>query len=432
MSTDLAKDRRRTISVLHLSVTEGGGAGRAAQRLHGGLLTLGVRSSFLVDRRVSQDQGIIPRSFGPFGRRGAQLYAYLDKLPIFLLCGKRGMPWSINWMPRTTAAAVNRLEPDIVNLHWIGDGYIALSELPRIRAPLVWTLHDMWPFTGGCHYDENCGRYRQSCGHCPQLGSKHDHDLSRWVWTQKSRSWRSVPITVVAPSRWMDNCARRSSLFGVMRIEHIPYGIDADVYRPLDKAEARAQFNLPHDSTLILFGAAAIGRDTRKGLQLLPAAIERIAPRLGSCTLVTFGSVAEQELPRFPIPARHLGAFHSEADLAALYAAADVFVAPSQQDNLPNTVMEALACGTPCVAFDIGGMPDMIEHRRNGYLARPYESDDLAAGIAWVVEDLERWRKLSEHARRKVEREFTIMLQAQRYRALYEELLEARQRVSPP
>lgn len=147
---------------------------------------------------------------------------------------------------------------------------------------------------------------------------------------------------------------------------------------------------------------------------------------------MTFGSVAEQELPRFPIPARHLGAFHSEADLAALYAAADVFVAPSQQDNLPNTVMEALACGTPCVAFDIGGMPDMIEHRRNGYLARPYESDDLAAGIAWVVEDLERWRKLSEHARRKVEREFTIMLQAQRYRALYEELLEARQRSSPP
>ncbi len=432
MNTDLARGRRRPISVLHLSVTEGGGAGRAALRLHSGLLGLGVRSSFLVDRQVSQNQGIMQRSFGPFGRRGAQLYAYLDKLPIFLLYGKRGMPWSINWMPRTTAAAVNRLEPDIVNLHWIGDGFMAPSELPRIRAPLVWTLHDMWPFTGGCHYDENCGRYRQSCGHCPQLGSKHEHDLSRWVWSRKSRSWRPVPITVVTPSRWMADCARRSSLFGAMRIEHIPYGIDADVYRPLDKAETRVQFNLPHDSTLILFGAAAIGRDTRKGLQLLPAAIERIAPRLGRCTLVTFGSVAEQELPRFSIPARHLGAFHSEADLAALYAAADVFVAPSQQDNLPNTVMEALACGTPCVAFDIGGMPDMIEHRRNGYLARPFRVDDLAQGILWTVEDPGRWRDLAGCARETVIQHFTLALQAQRYRTLYEELLEARQRGSPP
>ena len=287
-------------------------------------------------------------------------------------------------------------------------------------------MHDMWPFTGGCHYDEGCGRYRQSCGRCPQLGSNRERDLSRWVWNQKSRNWRKIPMTIVAPSRWIAECARQSSLFGAMRVEHIPNGIDTDIYQPLDKAKARSRFDLPPDSMLILFGAAAIGRDTRKGLQLLPAAIEQIAARLARCTLVTFGSVGQDALPSFPIPARHIGEIHGEAELAALYAAADVFVAPSLQDNLPNTVMEALACGTPCVAFNIGGMPDMIEHMRNGYLARPFESGDLAEGIAWVIESPERRRELSESARRKIEQEFTLPLQAQRYRALYAEILGAK------
>lgn len=425
MNTDPARDRSPTLSVLHLSATEGGGAGRAAQRLHRGLLARGLRSSYLVDKRVSQGQEIMRRSSPLFGRWGPQLYAYLDKLPIFLLYGKRGMPWSVNWMPRATAAAVNRLNPDIVNLHWIGDSFVSLSELPRIHAPLVWTLHDMWPFTGGCHYDEGCDRYRQSCGRCPQLGSSHERDLSRWVWTQKSRNWRNARMTIVAPSKWIAECARQSSLFGALQVEHIPNGIDTEVYQPLDKTKARARFDLPPDSTLILFGAAAMGRDTRKGLQLLPAAIEQIAPRLAHCTLVTFGSGAPESLPPFLVPARHIGEIHREADLAALYAAADVFVAPSLQDNLPNTVMEALACGTPCVAFNIGGMPDMIEHMRNGYLARPFESGDLAQGIAWVLENPERRRGLSESARRKVELEFPIRLQAQRYHRLYAEILGA-------
>ena len=413
-------------SILHLNVADTrGGAARAAHRLHQGLLALGLRSSLLVDIRASQDSTVIRRSYALFGRWGAQFYAYLDKAPIFLIYGKRGMTWSINWMPRTTSAIVNRMRPDIVNLHWIGDGFVSLCELPRFRAPLVWTLHDMWAFTGGCHIDRGCGRYHQSCGNCPQLESRHENDLSRWVWSRKSQHWGDTPITLVAPSRWMAACAGQSSLFGVRRIEHIPNGIDADLYRPQDRLAARDHLGLPRDESLILFGAASVQSDSNKGFQHLLPAIDRIASRLGRGALVTFGNVAEHELPRFPIPVRHLGAIQGEADLVALYATADVFVAPSLQDNLPNTVMEALACGTPCVAFDIGGMPDMIEHGRNGYLAQPFQTDDLAAGIAWVLEDPERWRKLSERARHKVEQEFTLSLQAQRYRTLYEELLEA-------
>ena len=414
-------------SVLHLNVNDrNGGAAHAARRLHQGLLELGLPSAMLVDVKTSQDPTVLSRSYRLFGRRGAQIYAYLDKLPIFLLYQKRRMAWSINWMPRTTARTVNQLNPDIINLHWIGDGFVSLYELAHFHAPLVWTLHDLWAFTGGCHYDEGCGRYTQFCGDCPQLASGRQQDLSRWVWKQKARHWRHTDLTLVAPSRWMADCIRRSSLFGNHRVENIPNGLDPNLYRPQEKAKTRAMFGLPQDQRLILFGAASVQGDRRKGLTHLLSALELGAPQMEHCILATFGNMAEGSLQHFPVPVQHMGAIHDESILAALYAAADIFVAPSLQDNLPNTVIEALACGTPCVAFDIGGMPDMIEHKRNGYLAQPFQPEDLAHGIAWTLEDPARWRELSAHARRKVEEEFTLALQAQRYLKLYEELLEHR------
>ncbi len=423
------------LSVLHLNVADTrGGAARAAYHLHQGLLTLGLRSSLLVDIRASQDPTVIRRNYALFGRRGAQLYAYLDKLPIFLLYGKRGMPWSINWMPRTTAAAVNRLEPDIVNLHWIGDGFVSLSELPRIRAPLVWTLHDMWAFTGGCHIDKGCGRYRQSCGNCPQLGSGRERDLSRWVWNRKAQNWRDTDITVAAPSRWMAEAARRSSLFRERRIEVIHNALDETVFKPAPKAQARQTLNLPPDSCIIAYGAVNALADPNKGFAYLQQALQRLASAglASNVHVVIFGAAQPSVPPDLGFPATYLGVLHDDPALVLAYSAADVMVTPSMQEAFGKTALEALACGTPVVCFDTSGLKDVVEHRQCGYRARCFDVDDLAEGIAWVCRDADRRRQLAANARRRVEQHFTLVLQAQRYRALYEELLEARQRSSPP
>jgi glycosyltransferase involved in cell wall biosynthesis len=297
------------------------------------------------------------------------------------------------------------------------------AALPQFGRPIVWTLHDMWPFTGGCHYDNECGRYSQSCGRCPVLGSERERDLSRLVWNRKRRAWSELEIRVIAPSRWLADCARRSSLFGRYRIEVVPNGLDLEVFRPIDRKSARELIGLPPDGRIILFGAHAATTDVRKGFSHLQEASFRLAD-LGEPSayrLVLLGAT-HSPLP-LGLESHGLGILQDDVALALAYSAADVFVAPSLQDNLPNTVMEALACGTPCVAFDIGGMPDLIEHEHNGYLARPFDASDLANGIAWTLSDADRWQRLSLRAREKCEQEFEFTKVAARHVALYRDIL---------
>jgi glycosyltransferase involved in cell wall biosynthesis len=205
----------------------------------------------------------------------------------------------------------------------------------------------------------------------------------------------------------------------------IPNGLDLQKYKPIERSLARKLLDLPQDKQLILFGAMKSTSDRRKGFHLLLPALQKLSQSEWQkrLELVVFGASEPLEPPDFGFKANYIGKLGDDISLSLLYAAADVFVAPSVQDNLPNTVMEALACGTPCVAFKIGGMPDMIEHEQNGYLAQPYEVEDLARGIAWVLEDRERYEKLCDRAREKAEEEFTLELQAQRYLSLYKELI---------
>jgi glycosyltransferase involved in cell wall biosynthesis len=235
-------------------------------------------------------------------------------------------------------------------------------------------------------------------------------------------------LTIVTPSRWLADCARKSSLFHDLRIEVIPNGLDSQRYKPVEQKLARDLLNLPQDKQLILFGAMKATSDRRKGFHLLLPALQKLSQIQGQdrIELVVFGASEPREPPDFGFKVNYLGRLNDDISLALVYAAADVFVVPSLEDNLPNTVMESLACGTPCVAFKIGGMPDMIEHGQNGYLAQPYEIEDLAKGIAWVLEDRERYGKLCDRDRQKVEQEFTLELQAHRYLSLYQELIEER------
>lgn len=401
------------------------GSGRAAYRLHSGLKKANVESEILVQMKITGDEDVkSPQTKVQVGINNIR--QTLDALPLKLYRQRDKSFMSLQWVPDQFIKQVTALDPDIVNLHWTNDAFIQIESLPRINKPLVWSLHDMWAFTGGCHYDQDCGRYLRTCGSCPQLGSHTDWDLSRWVWQRKAKAWKKLDLTVVALCNWMANCARESSLLQNVPIEVIPNGIDTSVYRPIDKHAARQILGLPEHKQLILFGALKATSDSRKGLHLLKPALEEITqlPWQDELELVIFGSSQPEQPLDFGFPTHYLGAFNDDVTLAMAYSAADVFVAPSTQENLANTVMESIACGTPCVAFNIGGMPDMIEHEKNGYLAKPFYTDDLAKGIIWVLGNQERHQRLCEYSRFKAEHEFNQKIQAERYISLFSKIKE--------
>jgi glycosyltransferase involved in cell wall biosynthesis len=299
-----------------------------------------------------------------------------------------------------------------------------LETLVRFNAPIVWTMHDSWAFTGGCYLPLDCIRYRESCGKCPVLGSSRENDLSRLVWLRKQKAWQGLNLTVVAPSRWMAASARASSLFRHARIEVIPNGIDVERFKPCDRSAARESYSLPKDKKLILFGAKGATSDRNKGFHLLVEALRELAAGSSrdDIELAVFGTSAAAKMPDLPFKAHYLGWQRDDISLAQLYATADVFVLPSISENLPYTVMEAMACGTPCVGFAQGGVPDLITHYGNGYLARPYEPSDLASGIAWVLEDEERRHTLAGLARVKIVEQFAQNIVTERHLELYRRL----------
>ena len=401
-----------------------GGAARAAMRLHLSLCALDVESHLLVQKKnTDRDTVIGPRPCLGFWQE--EIRPHLDALPVSLYPRRTRSPFSPATLPGSLLKNIKRLSPDVVHMHWVCNGQVRLESLSKIKQPLVWTLHDFWPFTGGCHYPEGCQGYMEQCGACPQLGSLREKDLSRWIWNRKDRYWRSLDLTIVAPSHWLADCVRESSLFGKLRVEVIPNGLDLDVYRPLDKAFCRDLFNLPQDRSLILFGSINATSDKRKGFHLLQPALNRLAEQGGAekVELVIFGATAQKNTVSMNFPVHYMGRLNDDTSMAALYSAADVVVVPSIEDNLPNVVMEALACGTPCVAFDIGGLPDMIDHQENGFLARPFLVDDLALGLRWVLENNTCRLSLSTKARTKVLEEFGMEKVTRRYMELYEDIL---------
>ena len=349
----------------------------------------------------------------------------VDSMPAIFSRRGRGATFSPAFFPDRVASHTAEIAPDIIHLHWIAGGFMRIETLSRLQGPLVWTLHDMWPFTGGCHYSGECSRYTGSCGCCPALRSTAEADLSRRIWQRKARAWRALPMTIVTPSRWMAECASASSLFSEADIRVIPNGINTTLFQPGDRSIARNILGLPLDRRLILFGAMSPTGDPRKGFQYLFPAIKDLAKNGWgeSIELLVYGENNSAEMPDFGMKARYIGQVSDDATLVLLNVAADVLVAPSKQDNLPNTVMEAMSCGTPVVAFCTGGMPDMINHGETGWLAHPFDHTDLARGIVHVIENVSRQEEMGIKAREKVVKDYGESIVARRHIGLYEELL---------
>lgn len=408
------------MKILHVNSYElFGGAARAAGRLNLALQKEGLDSKLFVQNRESSSEDVI----GPKGNIQPLLSRakpYLNNLPLRKYKQRRPEKFS----PSSVAIApvidqINRLNPDIVHLHWIVNGFIRIEDLKKIKAPIVWSLHDMWPFTGGCHYDSECERFVSGCYDCPVLQSGKKKDLSYHTFKRKTKTYAQLKnLTIVGLSKWLGECAKRSLLFKDFQIDNLPNPIDPDTYSLMDKQEARSLLNLNSDKKYILFGAS--DDNPRKGNAELDKALKELASK--NYELLVLNPQTNKK-DSYLLPAQIISKLNDDLSLKVLYNATDVMVLPSLQENLSNVIMESMACGTPVVAFDIGGNPDMIDHRKNGYLAKPFETMDLAKGISWVLENKD-YKKISDSARRKVMEEFESKKVAKRYVNLYTGILE--------
>jgi glycosyltransferase involved in cell wall biosynthesis len=313
---------------------------------------------------------------------------------------------------------------DVIHLHWIA-GFLDYQDFfSHVHAdlPIVWTLHDMNPFTGGCHYDEGCGRFADACGACPQLNSKNPNDLSHSIWQRKRKAYGSLTSGnphLVTPSKWLAYEAQKSSLFRDRPVSVIPYGLDTEVFRPRDRRAARDVLGWPQDDLIVLFVADVL-LEARKGLQFLPAALDSLSNTSSLC-LAVLGQ------GRFELPshARMVRCDYTKSDrvLSMIYSAADIFVLPALQDNFPNTALEALACGLPTIAFNAGGVPEIVRDGLTGMLVEPANPRALATAIEELAGHPERRKEMSANCRRIAVEEYALGLQAKRYVELYTSLL---------
>ncbi|MFM7191622.1 MAG: glycosyltransferase family 4 protein [Microcystaceae cyanobacterium] len=393
------------------------GAARATYRLHRGLQQMGVESWLLVHKKFSDDPSVLaPRSAKEMAI--AQMRARIAQLPLQFYPKRTASYFSPQWLPDRLAHQIQALNPDVINVHWTQAGFMQLESLAKFQKPIVLTLHDLWPLTGGCHYTEGCDRYQTGCGQCPQLGSSRNLDLSSWIWQRKAKAWRNLDLTVVALSQWVADCVQKSPILQKYPLRLIPNGLDSAQYYPVDKILAKKLLGLDPDRRVIAFGALQASSDRRKGFPFLEQILQQLrqTPWGDQIELLIFGASQTPASPRFPLPTRYLGHLSDDLSLRLVYSAADVFLAPSLEDNLPNTVLEAIACGTPCIAFRIGGMPDLIQHQGSGYLAEPFVIEDFVQGIQWVLAN-RTTLALSPQGRER----FTLESQAQAYRQLFAE-----------
>jgi glycosyltransferase involved in cell wall biosynthesis len=430
------------IKVVHLCWMDSAGAGGAAYRLHNGLRTIGVDSKMIVLFSMSRDPTVLipplsydgniqpsisQSSFGamsivrndrrwsllasqyPSRRKNSELFTdpFADLRPEFIK---------------------EIREADIVNLHWVA-GMIDYPTFDRALAGkiIVWTMHDMNPFTGGCHYSDQCEKYCDSCGACPNLNSSSDEDISRYFHRIKFRAFAHRRIFPVSPSRWLAQCSQKSSLLGNFPHKVIPNGFPTSVFVPGGRQQIRARYFIEPSSRLVLFGAASISIE-RKGFRYLREALEKLFLEKLDFKIVLgiFGAAVDDSvLKNLPFPVVCFGHISEQKILAQIYSAADVYVLPTLADNLPNTLIEAMSCGCPSVAFNTGGVPDIIQHRQNGWLAEPRDVQGLTEGIKWVLSESFNKPELSEKLRRTSVEKFDEKVQAESYRSYYIEIIKS-------
>lgn len=400
-----------------------GGAARAAYRLHKALLTQGIDSKMLVQIKESDDWRVETTVTNKIQKGINLIRSTIDGLPTKFYKNKVETPFSPSWIGfGGVINKINEVNPDVVHLHWVAEGMMCIEDFAKIKAPIVWSLHDNWAFTGGCHIMWECDKYKNNCGTCPRLGSNKENDLSRKVFNRKQKTFDKIKdITIVGLSHWLNECSKSSTLLKGKKHINLPNPIDTSIFKPFDKKQSKALWRLPKNKKLILFGAMSATSDTNKGFKELNESLSKLQNK--DIELVVFGSSKPKESQSFGFKTHYLGRLHDDVSLTTLYNLADVMVVPSKQENLSNAIMESLSCGTPVVGFDIGGNSDMVEHKKNGYLAKPFDTSDLKDGVEWILNH-DNYEELCRNARAKVLEEFESQIVAKKYIKLYKDILE--------
>ncbi|MDD3412685.1 MAG: glycosyltransferase [Lachnospiraceae bacterium] len=402
------------MKTLHVTTTDYGGAYRATQRINYAMQQKGIDSCVLVRSKFNDETDVIEAFHSPI----AKLISKIKNVGN-LFFSKGEIISDLFGTDITMSSSVK--EADIIFLHWVNSfiSYGVVKKLLKLNKPIIWVMHDMWVFTGGCHIDKYCGKYREECGKCPIIRSSKDNDISYYNVIQKKRIFKESNIVFVGPSRWMVQSAQESSILKHQKVIRIPNPINTDIFRPLEKKTIRKKYNIPEDKKVIMFGALKATENSNKGIKYLISALEILND--SQYIAIVFGNENQNSKIERYIETKYVGIVKDDDILSEIYNIADVFVAPSEQDNYANTVLEALSCGIPVTAFNIGGMPDMIENKQNGYLAEFRNSKDLLEGIRYCCDNTDL---LGNRARERVLENNSYSLIGNEYVELCLKLLE--------
>ncbi|WP_316786185.1 glycosyltransferase [Pedobacter frigiditerrae] len=420
------------LKVVHLNTYDGnGGAGRACLRLSNALVENGIDSKVIAYYKFGKNPKIATFTKGIFAKIKAVFNIMAERYLAKIFVKAVKTPFSLQWFGKSIINHPDLKSADIIHLHWVNHGFLTpkfLAEIDELEKPVVWTFHDSNAFTGGCHVRYSCEHFHKQCGDCPILKLSGKNDISHKNWLRKQKAYSEFNFHIVAPSRWMSNSVKQSSLLGIRNVSVIPNTIEIDVFKPYVKAEAKKILKIPANHFVLMSGFMPSKNDKHKGTQYLIDALNELAarPEIPNelIELVIFGNKDEKDVPTFPFKTTFLGTINKDEHLAKCYAAADAFITPSLEDNLPNTVMESLSCATPVIAFKTGGIPDMVKHLENGYLANYESASDLADGIEWLIlhEDKESVQK---EARRTILNHFAPTVVATKHEELYQTLINA-------
>ncbi len=420
------------MNVLLINTSEKkGGAAVACGRLKRALQKAGIEVNMLVRDKTTGDPHVIAANSGKISHWLNQFQFVWERLSIFLQNGfdrKNLFAVSIANSGIPVANHPSVKQADIIHLHWINQGFLSLNEIKKLAQtgkPIVWTMHDMWPATAICHHSRECEMYHKECSQCMFLGGNGGKDLSTRVFNRKKEIWANANIHFVTCSQWLKGRAVAGALMNPKMVQDIPNPLDTEFYSPKKKEEARKRFGLPAGKKLLLYGAANV-TDKRKGIDYYVDACRIMAEKYPltnkDTELVFFGEAKENIDGLFPFPIHQTGYLTNDEMIRDLYNAVDLFVTPSLEENLPNTIMESMACGTPVVGFSIGGIPEMIDHRQNGFLSDYKSATHLAEGVHWCLWEA-NYEALSANARKKVIDCYSEKAVAEKYIQLYRQIL---------
>jgi glycosyltransferase involved in cell wall biosynthesis len=409
------------MKVLHIVAGElTGGAAKGAYNLHRGLIKVGVDSKILTNslntlgdervRSVISNKGLRIRNI---------IRNQLDSLPSFIYKNREKRIFSTGFFGLNLTKIKEYKEADIIHLHWINNGFVNIKHLNKVKKPIVWTMRDMWPMTGGCHYSLDCENYKTGCGHCKQLNSNKKRDLSRFI-VRRKRKYFPRHIKLVGISSWLSDKAKESYLLKDFDIRTISNNIDTDEFFPVNKKEAREALGIKTNKKIILAGANNL-KDFYKGFDKFLKSLQNL--NSDDYFLCFFGKMEKEIKDKMKFEYKDFGYLEDTISLRLLYSASDVFVAPSIQEAFGKTLAEAMACETPVVCFDATGPKDIISHKVDGYKSKPFDSEDLATGIEWVLNN-DDYDDLCKNARKKAVEKFDSKIIARKYVDLYKQILK--------